>query len=122
MDRVVGVDDEGKAEHEQDILGANQLKPFMFRVFDNLKRMDIWTGSHREDELHYPFSMESFLSFINPLDLSIEYHIDAWSDWNNSPTWLHQAVSNEMEQKFEERGGESRKFWMEPFNLCLSLR
>jgi len=108
MDRVVGVDDDGNVEDGKSMDGANELKPRIFGMFPNLEKMKIETKEGGSNKLHYPSSINSFLSFINELDESVEYEIGAWSD-DGSKTWLRQAINEEIEHVFDEMGWKIEK-------------
>merc|ERR1712113_999124 len=91
------------------LIGANDLKLRFFKMFTNLKTVVLFTRYDGSNKLHYPFSMESFLSFISEMDSSVRYNIIAFSDNKETATWLHQAMNKELEQKFEEKGWEIYK-------------
>ena len=55
--------------------------------------------------LQYPIPLEKFLEFMIEVGVSAQYEIDAFGDDNGTvSTWLHDAVTKDVEQKFEEKG------------------
>ena len=110
MDKVVGVDNDGTVKGSDTLEGANILKPRVFGMFGNLKKVDIWTRESGANKKQYPISMDKFLSFICGLDTGVEYMIVANSDFGGTvATWLYQEVNEKTEQMFKEKGWEIEK-------------
>merc|ERR1712244_35608 len=92
---------------DEDKYTENILKAETLEIFNNLKKVTIWTTGYSPYR-EYPFNLESFLSSIQSSKPSITYIIRAWrkGQWAKSSTkytysgmsWLNDIVTPSLQK------------------------